>query len=68
MSDLRELRPWELLHRRLVADALPWLRVWGEVVRPADGRVIEAFYTLDMPDFVVIAALTSEDMVVVERH
>ncbi len=68
MGDIRELQPWELLHRRLVADALPWLRVWAEVVRLPDGRVIEDFYTLDMPDFVVIAALTSEDMLVVERH
>ncbi len=63
-----ELRPWETIHRQEVVDASPWLRLWVETVRLPDGRVVDDFYTLEMPDFVVVMALNRAGEVVTERH
>ncbi len=62
------LQPWEMLSRREIADGRPWLRLWAEDVQLPDGRVVEGFYTLDMPDYVVVVALTPDEQVVVERN
>lgn len=61
-------RHWETIARREVLDRRPWLRVWSEDVRLLDGRVIEDFSTIEMPDFVVIVAITGEGLVVAERN
>lgn len=61
-------RNWETLARREVLDRRPWLRVWSEDVRLHDGRVITDFSTIEMPDFVVVVALTPDGMVVAERN
>ena len=62
------LEPWATLTRREIADGRPWLRLWAEDVQLPDGRVVEGFYTLDMPDYVVVVALTPAEQVVVERN
>jgi ADP-ribose pyrophosphatase len=53
-----EIRDWEMLHRRELFDATPWLRLWSETVRLPDGRIVSDYYTLEQPDYVVIFALT----------
>lgn len=49
---------WEVVARREVADRRPWLRLWAEDVRLPDGRLVEGFSTLEMPDYAVVVALT----------
>jgi ADP-ribose pyrophosphatase len=61
-------RNWETTARREVLDRRPWLRVWSEDVRLPDGRVIADFSTIEMPDFVMVVALTEEGLVVAERN
>jgi ADP-ribose pyrophosphatase len=61
-------RAWETIARREMLDRRPWLRVWSEDVRLPDGRVIADFSTIEMPDFVVIVALTASGLVVAERN
>lgn len=51
--DKQKLRPWEIVRRKKLVDASPWLQLWIETGRLPDGRVIDDFYSLDMPDFVV---------------
>lgn len=64
MAGIRELQPWELLHRRLVFEASPWLRVWHETVRLPDGRLVDDYYALEQPDYVVVFGLTEADEVI----
>jgi ADP-ribose pyrophosphatase len=61
------MEDWITLRRRELVDARPWLRLWAEDVRLPDGRVIDDFQRVEMPDYVVIVALTTEGTVVVER-
>jgi ADP-ribose pyrophosphatase len=58
---------WQILVRQSVADASPWLKLWREVVRLPNGRVIDDYYTLEIQDFVVVAAFTKEGLLVAER-
>ena len=32
--------PWEVLDRKIILDAQPWLKVWLEKVRLPDGHMI----------------------------
>ena len=61
-------RNWETLSRREVADGRPWLRLWAEAVQLPDGRVVADYFTIEMPDYVVVVALTADGRVVVERN
>jgi ADP-ribose pyrophosphatase len=50
---------WEVLQRRKLLDRSPWLRVFSETVRLEDGRtVVDDYYTVETPPYVVIFALT----------
>ena len=58
---------WVIRERRLSADYSPWLRLWEEDVELPGGRVIERFTRVELPDFVVVAAITERREVVIER-
>jgi ADP-ribose pyrophosphatase len=60
-------RPWRTLGRRSLADQRPWLRLWAEDVELPDGRVVEGFLGLEMPDVVMVVALTPDNQVVAIR-
>lgn len=61
-------RPWRLLGRRSVFKAGPWFEVFRERLRLPGGRVLDDYYTIRMPDFVVIAAFDAGGRVLLERH
>jgi ADP-ribose pyrophosphatase len=44
------------------------VRLWADEVRLPDGRVVEGFFTIDMPDYGVVVALTPDGRVVVGRN
>ena len=60
-------RDWETLARREVLDRRPWVHFWDEDVRLPDGRVIENFSRVVIPDYVMIVALTVDGRIVTER-
>ncbi len=60
---------WEVLARHNLLDAAPWVSVSVETVRLHDGvTVIPDFYRVDLPDFVVIFAVTPDEQVSVVRQ
>ncbi len=58
---------WRTRQRRLLLDADPWLRVWSEDLELPDGRSVDGFLGIEMHDYVVVVALTQEDLVITER-
>ena len=64
----RQPEKWKVLARRQLLDGRPWLTVWSEDLALPDGRVIEGFYKLDMPDYVVVVPVTEAGLVVAERQ
>ena len=53
------MKPWKLLDKEYLVDA-PWLKVAKEKCELPNGKVIDDFYTLWQPDWVLILARTAE--------
>jgi len=53
------MKPWKMLNSELLVDA-PWLKVAKETCELPNGKVIDDFYTLWQPDWVMILARTVE--------
>ena len=53
------MKPWKLLDSKYLVDA-PWLKVAKETCELPNGKVIDDFYTLWQPDWVLILARTAE--------
>ncbi|WP_439610847.1 NUDIX hydrolase [Reyranella sp.] len=58
---------WRVLDRSLAFDAGPRLSVWRERVLLPDGREIDDYFQVALPDFVVLVALTADDCAVMLR-
>ena len=52
------MKPWKLLETKYLVDA-PWLKVAKEKCELPNGKVIDDFYTLWQPDWVLILARTA---------
>lgn len=53
------MKPWKLLSTEYLVNA-PWLKVAKEKCKLPNGKVIDDFYTLWQPDWVLILARTKE--------
>lgn len=58
ISKLQYMKPWKLLETKYLVDA-PWLKVAKEKCELPNGKVIDDFYTLWQPDWVLILARTA---------
>ncbi|GBD10710.1 ADP-ribose pyrophosphatase [bacterium HR23] len=67
MQEKISLAPWQVLERREVLDASPWVRVWVERVRLPSGRTIDDFWQMALPDFVVVVPQTPEGRILLVR-
>lgn len=65
--DKPHMEEWITLKRHEMIDARPWLRLWAEDVQLPDGRLVEGFYGLEMPDYVAVVAITMDETMVLER-
>lgn len=59
---------WDVLRSREMYVAKPWMRVLQEQVRLPDGRLIDDYHRIELPDFVVVYAETARRQVVLERQ
>lgn len=55
------MKPWKLLSSEYLVNA-PWLKVAKEKCELPNGKVIDDFYTLWQPDWVLILARTTDGM------
>lgn len=51
---------WKTLSRKKLLTADPWLRVYREKVQLPGGRIIHDYHQLEIPDCVVVAAMTAQ--------
>ena len=63
----RDLRKWEVRGERELLDASPFLKVSAQRIELPDGRIVENFYQLAMPDFASIFAETEDGRILVLR-
>lgn len=60
---------WTVLERQEIYDAPPWVRLEKEKIRLPDGRIIDDYHRLTLPDFVVgIAETCDRQYVVISQY
>lgn len=63
-----KLKPWEIISRREVFVAKPWITVEAQQVKLPDGRVISDYHWIDLKDYVMVFAQMADGKVIVERQ
>jgi hypothetical protein len=66
-DDSNDPRHWRVRRRQLTLNADPWLRVWKEDLALPDERMVDGFFTIEMPDYVVIVATTAIGEILTQR-
>ena len=62
------LKSWEVVSAREAFASPPWIRIVQQQVRLPNGKVVEPYNRIELPDFSVIFAETADGKVVVERQ
>ncbi len=62
-----DLTPWEVLEERPVYTAEPWLGVFVQRVKLPDGSIIDDYHRVRFPDYVTVAAATTDGHFVMVR-
>ncbi len=62
-----DLSPWEVLDEARVLDAAPWMDVYRQRVRLPGGEVVDDYYRVRLPEYVIVVALTGDDRVLMLR-
>jgi ADP-ribose pyrophosphatase len=60
---MSDLKPWKILHSKLLLDRSPWLRVHEDQVALPDGRIIDGYIRLEEPDFVVVVPVQADGLI-----
>ena len=68
MPEKDKLENWKILGNRDVYDAYPWIRVSVHKVRLPNGKVVDNFHRVKMPEYAVVVAETPEGLLVMERQ
>jgi ADP-ribose pyrophosphatase len=66
-DDANDPRHWRVRRRQLTLNADPWLRVWKEDLALPDERMVDGFFTIEMPDYVVAVATTATGEILTQR-
>jgi ADP-ribose pyrophosphatase len=61
-------RPWKVLSRREVYASPPWIRVDAQRVLLPDGRVVEPFHRVYLPDFALVVASAPDGRIAMLRQ
>ncbi len=62
------LEHWRTLSNRSLLKVEPWLEVTRQEVRLPNGQVVDDYYAIRLPGYVVVVALTAEGLILAERH
>lgn len=62
------LKPWKTLKTKELFVASPWIKLSVHQVRLPNGRLVDDYYQIKLPDYVVVFAQTTGQKVVVERQ
>jgi len=62
-----QVDPWKTLESSLVFSALPWVNVYRDRVELPDGRTLDDFYRVVLPDYAVVVPMTEAGELVMVR-
>jgi ADP-ribose pyrophosphatase len=62
------LQPWETLKTCDLFVAAPWIKVSVQQVRLPDGKLVDDYYQIGLPEYAIVFAQTADARVIVERQ
>lgn len=62
-----KIKKWDLLQTKEVFEAKPWIKVFQDKIRLTNGRIVNDFYRVDLPEFVMIYAYDEQGNVLIEK-
>lgn len=60
--------PWHTESSRTILDLKPWFSVVEDTVRLPSGKVVNDYYRIEAPDYVIISAQRDDGCILLERH
>lgn len=60
--------PWRTLATERMLDLPPWFSVLKDTVQLPSGRVVDDYYRIEAPDYVLVAARRDDGAILMERH
>ena len=64
----KQLKIWKILEKRKCYEAPPWISHSVHKVSLPDGRVIDDFNQVEIPDYAVVVATTPGGLFILERQ
>ena len=58
---------WESLSKESILERKPWFEVFHEVIRLPDGKIVSDYYSIEMPHYTAVFAVTVEQKIMVLR-
>jgi ADP-ribose pyrophosphatase len=62
------LKPWRVISEKEIFTAPPWIHLFRQTVELPDGRIVDDYHKIQLPDFVAIVAQTPDGKILVERQ
>jgi ADP-ribose pyrophosphatase len=62
-----KIQPWKLLSSQEMFTASPWVKVHKDSIALPSGRIVEDYYRVVLPEYVVIYATRDDGKVLIER-
>ncbi len=66
-SGSAQILPWEQISSRTLIDVPPWMKVHEDTIRLPGGRVIDDYYRIETPDYVIMAVCDDKGRFLLER-
>ena len=63
----RKVMKWDTVESRVVFSADPWVKVHIDVVRLPAGRIVDDYFRVELPEYVMIYAQREDGKVLIER-
>jgi len=62
------LTPWHTESSRTILDLPPWFSVVKDTVKLPNGRIVNDYYRIEAPDYVLVSARRDDGCILMERH
>ncbi|MFA4849419.1 MAG: NUDIX hydrolase [Methanoregula sp.] len=62
------MKPWDIIERKELVNASPFLKLYRETVRLENGEQINDYYTIDQQDYIAVFAMISPQEILGIRH
>lgn len=53
---MKDIKTWELLYSEELFSASPWVRLRKDKIKLPNGRIVDDYYTIELPEYVMVYA------------